>query len=75
LPAEHEGALRLRVSECTVRLAGGCGKPLRIEAIDDDGAPRLGERHRAALAEPTARRTDNGLAAGDSEIHGLPSSM
>ena len=38
--------------------------------VDDDLAAGLSERKGAAAPEPAARGTDDGLTAGNSEIHG-----
>src|SRR3954449_6863739 len=44
-------------------------EPLGIEAVDHDLAPGLGEPGGAGAAEAAAGGADDGLAAGDSEIH------
>src|SRR5262249_48769020 len=45
-------------------------EPLAIEPVEHDLAARLGEALRAGPTEPAARSADDGLAAGDAEIHG-----
>ena len=44
-------------------------KPLRIAPVDHDLAAGFGEPHGAGAPEPAARGADDGLAAGNSEIH------
>src|SRR6476646_10823260 len=46
-----------------------------VAAVDHHLAAGLRQRLGASLAEPAARGTDNGLAAGDTEIHGVPRTL
>ena len=50
---------------------GGGLERLAVAAVDDDLATGLREARGAGAAEPLARRADDGLAAGDAEIHGV----
>src|SRR5262249_41249902 len=44
-------------------------EPRLVESVDHDLAAGLSQPRRAGPAEPAARGADNGLAAGDTQIH------
>ena len=50
--------------------AGGCFELLGVAAVDHHLAAGFRQGARAGFAEPAARCADDGLAAGNSEIHG-----
>jgi hypothetical protein len=52
---------------------GGGLKPLGVATVDYHLAAGFSQRACAGLAQPAAGRADDGLAAGNSEIHGISS--
>ena len=56
---------------CLAKLGGGLLQVLAVPAIDGHLAARFSQSARAGAPEPTAGGTDDGLAAGNSEIHGM----
>jgi hypothetical protein len=56
---------------CLAKLGGGLLQGLAVPAIDGHLAARFSQGARAGAAEPAAGGTDDGLAAGNSEIHGM----
>ena len=52
-------------------LGGGRVEPRRVAPVDHHLAAGLGQRLGAGAAEPAARGADDGLAAGNTKIHGL----
>ena len=56
---------------CLAKLGRGLLQRLAVPPIDGHVAARFRQRARTGAAEPAARGTDDGLAAGNSEIHGM----
>ena len=52
---------------------GPSGETILDYSVFDALRAGFGKPHGAGFAEPPARRADNGLAAGNSEIHETPS--
>jgi len=56
---------------CLAKLGRGLLQRLAVPPIDGHVAARFRQGARTGAAEPAARGTDDGLAAGNSEIHGM----